>query len=86
MLVDLGEYEEAEQRIDEALSLALSVGDRVTQVWWIGVLGKLAVKRGDYSAAKGHYVETLAIARDIGDRRSEGQWLGGLGTRGFQDG
>jgi predicted ATPase/class 3 adenylate cyclase len=75
----LGDSSEARAHYEEALAIALELGDRRLEGLWMGLLGFVAWSVGNYPEARARYQEALVIARQLGDRRLEGRWVGGLG-------
>ena len=78
-LLRLGHHAEAERESTDALALARSVGDKVTEGLILNDLGMLAVDQGDAGAALLLYQQALALHREGGNRASEGGTLSNLG-------
>ncbi|MEZ4651614.1 MAG: tetratricopeptide repeat protein [Candidatus Eisenbacteria bacterium] len=81
LYLQLGQIEQAQAWLEEALRLAQSLGDRRRLHATYGVLGNLARNRGEFERALELHSEALEIATDIGDPmgiRIELTNLGGL--------
>ena len=79
-LMDKGVYQDAIQRLFEALRLAEDTEERALQSKVLIYLGKIAVRQGDYQTAIQHYFRTLTTCRDMKDRQMEGAVLNDLGN------
>ena len=79
-LAALGRYPEAEQRLEEALSVRLEVGDEPgearTRLW----LANVRRDQGWPTKARADYETSLMILRRVGDRYNEGIALWQLGV------
>ena len=74
----LGRYDEAQQWLDEALSIARELGDRKWLARVLQPLGMAALGRGDVAAARAHAEEAVELARDSGEERELAAALTGL--------
>jgi len=74
-----GEYEEAEEYLQESLEIKREIGDRQGEATSLNNLGIVARVQGEYDEAREYYQESLEIAREIGDRRGEATSLNNLG-------
>ena len=67
LYVDLGQLDEAEKRLEEAVALLREIGDS----WYYGNalnnLGNVARSKGEFERAHQLYDESLSINRDLGD-------------------
>jgi predicted ATPase len=72
--------EVAVARYQEALELAVRLGDRKRELAVRNALGIVHWKRGAYADALRHYEAALRICRDVGDRVHEGLILNSLGA------
>jgi predicted ATPase/class 3 adenylate cyclase len=75
----LGDYDSAEARHREALTLRRAIGDRTGEVRSLNNLGAIAETRGRYGDAAQFYREALAIARETGSDWITALALGNLG-------
>ncbi|MBV7326792.1 tetratricopeptide repeat protein [Chloroflexi bacterium TSY] len=78
--VMLGQVEKAIEQYQQALAIAIEIGDRRAQGNHLGNLGIAYRDLGQVEEAIEQHQQALAIAIEIGDRRSEGVWLGNLGN------
>ncbi|MEP6733321.1 MAG: tetratricopeptide repeat protein [bacterium] len=67
-------------RYEEALALALRLGDRTRELSARNALGIVHWQRGGYTDAVRHYEAALRLCRDVGDRVHEGLILNSLGA------
>jgi tetratricopeptide (TPR) repeat protein len=80
VLREMGEYDRAQELLEEGHALFLELGDR----WGIGFslanLGIVAWNRGEYDRAAALFSESLALRKVLGDRRGISTALTGLGV------
>jgi tetratricopeptide (TPR) repeat protein len=76
----LGQYDQAQQRWENALQVCQERGDRQQVMNLLNNLGVIAEARGDYGAAFTRYEEALRIAHAIGDRDGELTFLSNVGA------
>jgi tetratricopeptide (TPR) repeat protein len=85
-LAALGRLPEAEQRLEEALSIRQEMGDEPgearTRLW----LGNVRRDQGWHAKARAEYEASLAILRSVGDRYHEGIALWQIGVAAQQQG
>jgi tetratricopeptide (TPR) repeat protein len=81
-----GHLDEAEHWHQQALSLALSTGDRQHQELATADLGLVAQQRGDTATAHRAFEEGLALARQLGAPYSVGWELNALGELTLSEG
>ena len=85
-LTVLGRRPEAEQRLEEALSIRLDVGDEPgearTRLW----LANVWREQGRHTKAREEYEASLMILRRVGDRYNEGMALWQIGVAAQQQG
>jgi len=74
----LGNYGQAADYLDKALSLKRESGDRLQEGKTLNVLGLLNWDLGDYPRAQVYFAEGSAIAEEEGDRRLAGAILNNL--------
>jgi tetratricopeptide (TPR) repeat protein len=75
----LDRYDEANEQMVEALSIAREIGDNKLVVESLLVLGYLANDQGGPAAALERLGEALALARELGDKALAARALNGLG-------
>jgi tetratricopeptide (TPR) repeat protein len=75
----LGNYEQSESLVQDALTIATEIGDRdgMTTSW--ASLGYIASQRGAYDKAEAFYKQSLAVETEIGDRKGMATSWGCLG-------
>ena len=77
--VKLGNYELAQNRLEEAITITRAVGDR----WYTAVslrnLGDVAMHQEDYGQAAACYRESLSLYRELGDKVRASNALRNLG-------
>jgi tetratricopeptide (TPR) repeat protein len=78
-LIDLGRYQQAASRLQQALGLFRQTGDRTGQARALGNLGSNYFYQGRYEQATSLYEQALNIYRETGDRAGETTALGNLG-------
>jgi len=66
LLVNAGNNEQAERRIEESLALYRELGDTMMMGWPFHHLGVLAMDRGDYPRARLLLEESLALFSEVG--------------------
>ena len=74
-----GWYADAEQYLQQSLSIANEIGDRDLQGKALGNLGTMYLQTGRYANAGQHFQHLLSIANEICDRDLQGKTLGNLG-------
>lgn len=74
----LGNFDEADGYLRQALALKQQLGDRAQEARTINVMGLLAWHRGRYPEAIAHFERTAEISRELGDRKLEGAALNNL--------
>ncbi|MCS6992503.1 MAG: tetratricopeptide repeat protein, partial [Anaerolineales bacterium] len=75
----LGDAPTEEELYREALSLAVSVGNRERAAVALNNLGALADERGDLPQAQRYYLQAIEMAREIGAQQSLALYLINLG-------
>jgi tetratricopeptide (TPR) repeat protein len=78
--VALREYEQARERYEEALAIAVENGDRLSEAGIHNGMGTLALALGELEKAREEYETSLALSRRIGRRRDAAIALTGLGN------
>jgi len=71
----LGEYEAADQVLEQALALSKAAHDRELEAKVLNVMGLLRWDLGDYAAALASFDRAGQIADELGDRRLQGAVL-----------
>jgi predicted ATPase/DNA-binding SARP family transcriptional activator len=66
-LAAVGELDEAERTVEEAVDLARGLGNLRSVASWQKTLGGIAVMRGDHARARRLFEESLAVHRSLGD-------------------
>jgi len=74
----LGDFEQAGQYLQLALSMKRGNGDRLQEGKVLNVLGLLSWDQGDYGAAKSYFRQGANIARELGDNKLAGAILNNL--------
>ena len=74
----LGNFEKADQYLQQALAMKRENGDRLQEGKTLNVLGLLSWDLGDYDAAKSYFQQGTAIAQDLGDNKLAGAILNNL--------
>jgi tetratricopeptide (TPR) repeat protein len=77
--IGLGNYEDALQYLNRALSLSVSQDNLAAQSIHLGNLGLLYGEIGDYPRAIEMHKRSLGISREVADRRGEGRDIGNWG-------
>lgn len=80
------DYEEAEQFLDESLTLSRELGDTTSMIRSMLSLGVVAVAQSDYERAQRLNEETLALAREAEDRRVVATAINNLGDLALHEG
>jgi tetratricopeptide (TPR) repeat protein len=78
MLCDLGQFERAAERLEEAIAIYESLGDLWGELNAIGSLADAALDQRDTQRAGDRYREALAIAVDLDAKRDVAYCLAGL--------
>ncbi|NDJ33662.1 MAG: tetratricopeptide repeat protein [Chloroflexi bacterium] len=79
VLMQMGRYQEAEERYSNSLKLANKRGDLSQIADAMSSMGQLAHEQGEYDRAVSYLLESLAIAEDQDNRRLMSQTLNTLG-------
>ncbi len=75
----LGDFEKADQYLQQALTMKQDNGDRLQEGKTLNVLGLLNWDLGDYDAAKNYFQSGAAIATELSDNKLAGAILNNLG-------
>jgi DNA-binding SARP family transcriptional activator/Tfp pilus assembly protein PilF len=75
-----GRYQQATDRLREALTLFGDIGDEIGEARVLGNLGVIEFYQGRYAEADRHLSMALALHRQAGDLVNEARMLGNLGT------
>ncbi len=80
-VVDLrqGRYQQAADRLREALILYRQAGDQIGQARALGNLGIVDTQEGRYRGASGHHEQALALYQEAGDMIGAARTLNNLG-------
>lgn len=78
--LDLGDFDQAERLVTEALPVARDSGHQVVYVQTLLVSGEIQLRRGELAAAEESLRQVLRLARELDYRPLEGQTLDRLGT------
>ncbi|QIN82325.1 tetratricopeptide repeat protein [Rubrobacter tropicus] len=73
------DYERAEERLGEGLTLHRELGDRPGEASALQMLGSVARERGRYARAEAYHEESLALWRGLGDGYEAARSLNYLG-------
>jgi predicted ATPase/class 3 adenylate cyclase len=65
----MGRYAEAQQYLEESLSIGRELGDKGRTAVVLQALGMASLGQGNVAMARGHLEEALAIARELGNKR-----------------
>jgi DNA-binding CsgD family transcriptional regulator len=74
-----GDYEHAQNYLEEFRRLAQQTGDRINLAYAFSGLGEVAVRQGQYETALSLLEEGLALNRERGDKWGTATLLGSLG-------
>jgi len=74
----MGRYREASGHLEECLSIARWLGNKVMVAAALQPLGLASLGLGDAVSARGHFGEAYALAQDLGDRRQVAAALNAL--------
>jgi tetratricopeptide (TPR) repeat protein len=74
----MGRYREAFAHLDECLSIARELGNKVMVAAALQPLGLVSLGLGDAVSARGHFEEAYALAQDLGDKRQVAAALNAL--------
>ena len=77
---DLGEWVEAHDQYEQALTLARTLDDQRTIAGLLHQLGMLAQDTGDLAEARRLYEQSLALERELGNKQGIASTLGQLGN------
>jgi predicted ATPase/DNA-binding CsgD family transcriptional regulator len=80
----LGDFDQANERFEQAMELWSAIGDSVGVVRALELLGAVAEFRGDDAAAVARYEENLAIYRENGNERGVGSMLENLADAAYR--
>ena len=75
----LGQFQEAQKRLETSLNLAEEIGNNECIAKCLNSLGNLSGIQGNDATARKYFSDALSIWRDLGDRRGESVVLGNLG-------
>jgi non-specific serine/threonine protein kinase len=75
-----GDYDAAQQRIDECLPIFREAGNADRLAACLGMLANIASERGDFAQARHRFEEALEICRRIGNRMAVATQLNNLGV------
>jgi tetratricopeptide (TPR) repeat protein len=64
--LDLGDYEEAKSRLEEAVAIQREIGSKFFIANALNNLGNVVREQGDYERARRLYVESLQMNRELG--------------------
>jgi tetratricopeptide (TPR) repeat protein len=73
-----GRYQQATDRLQQALALYRETGNQAGQARTLGNLGIADFLQGRYQQATGHFQQSLALCREIGDQVREARHLSNL--------
>ncbi|MDQ3022248.1 MAG: tetratricopeptide repeat protein [Bacteroidota bacterium] len=79
IVMNLGEYEQAQKYYEESLSLRREMEDKRGIAVSLNSLGGVAFHQGNYEQAQRLYEESLALSREVGEERGIATSLNGLG-------
>jgi len=65
----MGRYQEAKTLLDESLSIAREIGDKVATAVVLQPLGSVSYALNDLASSRRHYEESVALSRELGDKR-----------------
>ena len=80
LLYLLGQYHEAKECLEEALSISKEFGDKQKEALFYGNLGNVHQSIREYNTAKEYYEKALAISKEIGDKMGEACCYGNAGN------
>lgn len=80
MSSNLGQYEQALDYYQQALTVSREVGDRLNEGIVLSNTALIYDNQGRYAEALDYYEQALTILREIGDRTSEGITLSNIGS------
>jgi predicted ATPase/DNA-binding CsgD family transcriptional regulator/DNA-binding XRE family transcriptional regulator len=75
-----GNYAEARARLEQAVAVRRTLGDRLGLASALSYLGQVAREQDDYLAARAWLEESLAISQEASDQRMSAQTLDRVGT------
>ena len=76
----LGQYREAKECLEEALSISKEIGDKNREAISYGNLGNVYHSVREYTTAKEYYEKALAISKEIGNKMGEACCYGNVGN------
>lgn len=79
VLLDVGEYRDAEQHFREALAISRVIKHSRHEARSLGALGQISQHSGDLTQAMSYYKQALAIQQRIGDANNEASTLNNMG-------
>jgi len=82
----MGRYREAQQHLEESITIAREIGDRRSIALALQPLGMVHHGLGEFELARTHMEEALAMAREFGNRREIAAALIGLAQQHRFDG
>ncbi|MCO6480044.1 MAG: tetratricopeptide repeat protein [Phaeodactylibacter sp.] len=74
----LGEYDKAEEVMQQSLFSSRATGDRQLEGLSLHIIGEIHFAQGDYDTALQYLQQSLQIRREIGDRQGEGATLNNI--------
>lgn len=85
-LIRLGQYDEAQSKLNKALTLSRTHGLREEEGHSLRFLGVVFEENGRYAQAKSHYKQALAIYETANDKRGQSHTLNNLGKVAYDQG
>jgi predicted ATPase/tRNA A-37 threonylcarbamoyl transferase component Bud32 len=79
-LIQIADYERAEEVMSDAIAMARKAGDRQLEQRAVGNVGSLLASVGRHEEAREHHERSVAVAREIGDKGGEARATGNLGN------
>lgn len=79
-LIELGNFQEARERLTEARNLGRAVGDKLIEARSLINLGNVDYRLGDFNSAEKKYQSALQPVQELGERRIEGMAYNNLGN------
>jgi len=81
----MGRSQEAQEYLEQSLSIAREIGDKGTVAAALRRLGEVTHAQGNFGGARAHLEESLMLAREFGDKNNLAWALNGLGELYRQD-
>ena len=69
---NLGKYQKAIDYYNQALEVALKIGDRQNEGTWLSNLGNVYLRLEQYEQAISYSEQALEVVSEIGDRKGKG--------------